>query len=926
MGSRRPMVGARDTRVASPVKVRIGRMPKALVVVESPAKARTINKYLGKGFKVVASVGHIVDLAKSRISVVDSDGADVGADINAKSGRPKQPSKIVPVYEPIDSKQKLLKELRAAAKGVERIYVATDPDREGEAIGWHLANELGSKDRPVGRLLFNEITKKAVLAALKEERVIDQQMVDAQQARRVVDRLVGYLVSPLLWEKIRNPTKDTYSLSAGRVQSVALKLVCDRENEIDRFKSEEYWHLFARLAGNAPPEFDAKVVKRGKHALKITNEAEAKAVVADLEGAGFVVRNVATKERKKQAPPPFITSKLQQTARFPVKKTMMLAQQLYEGIELPGEGAVGLITYMRTDSVRVADQAISDLRTYIGERHGAEFVPAEPKYFKKKAEAQDAHEAIRPTGTEYDPETVRPHLTADQYSLYRLIWNRFVASQMSPALFDDTTLEMEAGDYLLRTKGSVQKFAGWLTLYQSDAETGPESDATVTSDGDDGATTGLLPALQVGDHLELRALDPQQKFTQPPPRFTEATLVKELEENGIGRPSTYASFISVLQAREYAEKVDRRFHPTALGRLVLRELVNSFQDILEVDYTRGLEEELATIEEGQADYQAILRSFYGKFSKDLHRAYKDFPDIKREGLPPEDWFTPVPTKCDTCGEPTRIRVGKFGVFVACSAYPSCKQTYEIENEKITQPDSDQEPEPCENCGKPMVLKRGRFGQFLSCEGYPECKTTRKLIETKEGRTAAKPDQVLDEKCPKCTSNLVVKQGRFGEFTACSSYPKCRYIKLKSTGVACPKDGGDVVERKSKRGLVFYGCNNYPDCDFVLWKRPVAETCPTCGALYLIEKITKRWGRQVLCNSDDCDYERTEEAGTVTKPTRAAKTAKKAVKKKRAVKKKAEKKTAAKPKRTPSDRIKDGVGGVDERGDGSGQGVGVSADS
>ena len=897
MGSRRPIVGARDTRVASPVKVRIGRMPKALVVVESPAKARTINKYLGKEFEVMASAGHIVDLPKSPISVVDSDGADIGSDINAKSGRPKQPSEFIPLYAPVDSKQKILKELRAAAKGVERIYLATDPDREGEAIGWHLANELGSKDRPVGRLLFNEITKKAVLAALKEERVIDQQMVDSQQARRVVDRLVGYLVSRLLWEKIR------FKLSGGRVQSVALKLVCDREDEIDRFKSEEYWHLFARLAGNAPPEFDAKVVKRGKHALRIANDAEAKAVVADLEGAGFVVSNVATKERKKQAPPPFITSKLQQTARFPVKKTMMVAQQLYEGIELPGEGAVGLITYMRTDSVRVAEQAISDLRTYIGERHGAEFVPAEPKYFKKKAEAQDAHEAIRPTGMRYDPETVRPHLTADQYSLYRLIWNRFVASQMSPALFDDTTLEMEAADYLLRTKGSVQKFAGWLTLYQSDAEAEPGADVAVTSDGDDGATTGLLPALQVGDHLELRALDPQQKFTQPPPRFTEATLVKELEENGIGRPSTYASFISVLQTREYAEKVDRRFHPTGLGRLVLRELVKFFQDVLAVDYTRGLEEELATIEEGQADYQAILRSFYVKFSKDLHRAYKEMNDIKTEGLDTVDdeLFPGVPLKCDTCGEPTRIRVGKFGVFVACSAYPSCKQTYEIENEKIARPDSDQEPEPCENCGKPMVLKRGRFGQFLGCSDYPECKTTRKLIETKEGLAAAKPDQVLDEKCPRCTSNLVVKQGRFGEFTACSNYPECRYIKLKSTGVACPKDGGDVVERKSKRGLVFYGCNNYPDCDFVLWKRPLAETCPTCGALYLIEKITKRWGRQVLCNSDDCDYERTEEAGTVTKPTRAAKTAKKAVKKKRAVKKKAKKRTGAKPKPTASGR-------------------------
>lgn len=886
MGSRRPMVGARDTRVASPAKVRIGRMPKALVVVESPAKAKTINKYLGKGFKVVASMGHIVDLPKSTIGIVDSDGADIGVDIDKDlDGPPKQPSEFVTDYVPLDSRKKVLKELRAAAKGVDQIYVATDPDREGEAIGWHLANELGSEGRKIGRLLFNEITKKAVLAALKEERVIDQQMVDAQQARRVVDRLVGYLVSPLLWKKVK------YGLSAGRVQSVALKLVCDRENEIDEFKSEEYWHLFARLAGNAPPEFNAKVVKRGKHALKIANEAEAKAVVADLDGAGFVVSNVATKERKKQAPPPFITSKLQQTARYPVKKTMMLAQQLYEGIDLPGEGAVGLITYMRTDSARVADQAISDLRTYIGERHGAEFVPAEPRYFRKKAGAQDAHEAIRPTGMQYDPETVRPHLTADQYSLYRLIWNRFVASQMSPALFDDTTLEMEAGDYLLRTKGSVQKFAGWLTLYQSDAEPEPGTDVAVTSDGDDGATTGLLPELQVGDYLELRALDPQQKFTQPPPRFTEATLVKELEENGIGRPSTYAAIINVLQTREYTEKVERRFHPTPLGRLVLKQLNPFFQDILAVDYTRGLEEELDTIEEGKADYQTILGDFYRNFSKDLLEAYRRMPE---GGLPTGE-------KCPKCGKEFLEKAGKFGAFLACSGYPDCKETREIKG--IERSDSDQEPEPCENCGKPMAVKRGRFGQFLACSGYPECKTTRKLIETKEGLAAAKPDQILDEKCPQCASKLVVKQGRFGEFTACSNYPECRYIKLKSTGVACPKDGGDVVERKSKRGLVFYGCNNYPDCDFVLWKRPLAETCPTCGALYLIEKVTKRWGRQVLCNSDDCDYERTEEAGTVTKSTRAAKTVKKAVKKKRAMKKKAKKKTVAKSRPTASGRRK-----------------------
>ena len=806
-------------------------MPKALVVVESPAKAKTINKYLGRDFKVVASMGHIRDLPKSKLGVDIDEG-------------------FVPVYESIPARRKVIKELREAAKGVEQIYVATDPDREGEAIGWHLANELKSKRRKIGRLLFNEITKKAVLDALKEERVIDQRMVDAQQARRVLDRLVGYKLSPLLWDKVRR------GLSAGRVQSVALKLVCDREDEIDRFVSEEYWHIFGRLAGGAPPEFDAKVVKKGTHALKVSNETEAKRVVSDLEQASFIVHVVATKERKKQSPPPFITSKLQQAARFPVKKTMMIAQQLYEGIELPGEGAVGLITYMRTDSTRVADQAITDVRAHIAEHHGDAFVPDKPRYFRKKADAQDAHEAIRPTGMQYAPETVRAHLTRDQYSLYRLIWNRFVASQMAPAQFDDTTLEVEAGDYLLRTKGSVQTFAGWLAVYQAEApspggDTGdtPLGAESASADAEDGATTGLLPQLAVGDRLELRALDPQQKFTQPPPRFSEATLVKELEENGIGRPSTYASIIGVLQTREYAEKLEGRFRPTRLGRLVIDLLGRSFDDILAVDYTRGLEEQLDKIEEGTADYRTMLGSFYEKFSSDLGLAAEAMPNIKSEGLPSDE-------VCDKCGAPMVLKVGRFGVFLACSAYPECQNTREVEK---TEPVADAEPEPCENCGKPMVVKRGRFGQFLACSGYPECKTTRKLIETKGGLTAAKPDQVIDEKCPSCDSHLVVKQGRFGEFTACSNYPKCRYVKLKSTGVACPKDGGDIVERKSRRGRTFYGCSNYPECDFTLWNRPLAEVCPTCGAPYLMEKITKRWGHQVLCHNDDCDYARTEEA-------------------------------------------------------------------
>ena len=816
-------------------------MPKSLVIVESAVKAKTINKYLGKDFKVMASVGHILDLPKNSLGVdIDDEG------------------RFSPDYTPIPKKEKVIKELRAAAKLVEKIYVATDPDREGEAIGWHLANELGSKNKKIARLLFNEITKKAVLAALKEERSIDQRMVDAQQARRVLDRLVGYKLSPLLWEKVRR------GLSAGRVQSVALKLVCDREAEIDRFEAEEYWHIFARLAGNAPPEFTAKVVKKGTHALNVTNEAEAASVVSDLEQADFAVRSVATKERKKKAPPPFITSKLQQTARFPVRKTMQIAQQLYEGIELPGEGAVGLITYMRTDSTRVADEAISDVRGHIAECHGVEFVPDKPHYFKIKKDAQDAHEAIRPTGMQYTPEAVRAHLNKDQYSLYRLIWNRFVASQMVPAQFDDTTLEVEAGHYTLRTKGSVQTFAGWLVLYQTETVT-VDGDARDTSPGsenardpsDDGATAELLPQVAVGERLKLRKLDPQQKFTQPPPRFSEATLVKELEENGIGRPSTYATIIANLQKRDYTEKIESRFQPTQLGRLVIWLMSSSFEDIVAVDYTRGLEEQLDKIEGGSDDWQAMLKGFYKKFSQALEVAFEEMPNAKG-GLPISEvpWLTSQAADCEKCNEPMVLKVGKFGVFVACSGYPDCQNTREVEK---SEPVAEAESEPCENCGKPMVVKRGRFGQFLACSGYPDCKTTRKLIETKGGLAPAKPDQLLEEQCPKCSSNLVVKQGKNGDFTSCSSYPKCRYIKLKSTGVSCPKDGGAIVERKSKRGRTFYGCDNYPECDFTLWNRPLAEVCPTCGAPFVVEKITKRLGHQVLCSSDDCDYERIEEA-------------------------------------------------------------------
>jgi DNA topoisomerase I len=806
-------------------------MAKALVVVESPAKAKTINKYLGRDFKVIASMGHVRDLPKSKL------GVDIENDFAEE-------------YESIATRKKVIKELKDAAKDASDIYIATDPDREGEAIGWHLAQELGGRRRKIHRLTFNEITKKAVQDALKQPRSIDEKMVAAQRARRVLDRLVGYKISPLLWDKVRR------GLSAGRVQSVALKLVTDREREIEKFVPEEFWNVFARLAGPQPPEFEAKLLKKSGDAIKVANEEQSKAVVADLEGASWVVSSLTTKERKRNAPAPFITSKLQQTARFPVKKTMMIAQQLYEGgIEIPNLTG-GLITYMRTDSVRVSDEALAAVRDQIKTRFGSEYLPETPNFFKSKADAQDAHEAIRPTSLEHDPETAKPYLTPDQYSLYRLIWNRFVASQMNPATFDETIVDVTAetgsgrGDYVFRVKGTVPKFAGWMATY---GLTPGETEEKDKSDDDEEGTSGVLPPLAEGDRLELKAIRPEQKFTQPPPRYSEATLVKELEENGIGRPSTYASIIAVLQDRDYVTKAEGRFKPTALGVIIADLLTKSFDDIIDVEYTRSLEDDLDKIEQGKTDYVRTLGEFYKKFKKDLSRAGREMEDLKKG--------VEIGEACDKCGSPLLKRVGKFGPFIACSAYPDCTNTREVEEQQPESESGEEEIEPCENCGKPMAMKRGRFGQFLACTGYPECKTTRKLIATKQGGLrAAKPDQVLDEKCPRCGANLVIKQGRFGEFTACTSYPECKYIKHKTTGVVCPKDadkGGEIVERKSKRGKIFFGCSNYPDCDFVLWNRPVDEKCPSCGAPFLVEKFTKKHGRQLVCNNEDCGYSRSE---------------------------------------------------------------------
>ena len=814
-------------------------MSKALVIVESPAKAKTINKYLGRDYKVVASMGHVRDLPKSKLGVDVDEG-------------------FQPEYVVLPDRLKVIKELKEAAKSADQIFVATDPDREGEAIGWHLAEELGgAKKKKVRRLMFNEITKKAILEAIDHPGEIDMKMVDAQQARRVLDRLVGYKISPILWDKVRR------GLSAGRVQSVALKLICDREREIEAFVAEEYWHITARLAGMVPPEFDARLARKGDSAAKVRTEAEAKQILADLERVDFVVSSVTQKERRRHAVPPYITSKLQQASRFPVKKTMMVAQQLYEGIQLPGEDApIGLITYMRTDSVRVSEQALAEVRDHVGEAFGADYVPEQPNRYKLKASAQDAHEAIRPTSMRNPPDAVRAHLTPDQFYLYRLIWNRFVASQMAPAVFDDTSVEITAGDYVFRAKGSVPKFAGWLAAYgvgtgeadENERLEQPARPAGAAADSDEEPTSGILPPLTEGQRLELKALTPDQKFTQPPPRYNEGSLVKALEENGIGRPSTYASIISVLQARDYVNKVEGRFRPTVLGRRLVDRLLHPvFDDILDVEYTARMEDRLDDIEKGKADYEETLSAFYKSFQKDLKRAAREMPNFK-EGQP-------TGIACDKCGQGEMVeKAGKFGIFLACSRYPDCDNTKELEPVEAATEELD---EACENCGRPMAMKRGRFGPFLACTGYPECKTTRKIIATRQGVTAAKPDQILEERCPNCGKNLVVKQGRFGEFTACTGYPECKYVKLKSTGIACPKDGGDIVERKSRRGKVFYGCANYPKCDFTLWNKPVPEPCPKCGRPFLTEKITKRHGRQLICSNEECGFVRQAELEEVT---------------------------------------------------------------
>jgi len=816
-------------------------LAKGLVIVESPAKAKTIQKYLGKGFTVEASLGHVKDLPKSTL------GVDTDNDFETE-------------YVVIPGKEKVVAKLKKLAGGVDTIYLAPDPDREGEAIAAHLAEELGDGAKAkkkkkkseengierIRRVTFNEITQRAVREAFEHPRDIDQHLVDAQQARRVLDRLVGYQVSPLLWDKVRR------GLSAGRVQTVALRLIVEREREIKAFEKKEYWTIDAHLAGPKPPAFDARFLGKGEEKIEVANAEEAETIRMALERAGWVVRSAEKKERRRNATPPFTTSKLQQDAsrklRFSVKRAMMIAQRLYEGVELGEEGLVGLITYMRTDSTRVAPEALTEVREYITSQYGPDYLPQTPNTYKEKKEAQAAHEAIRPTSAMRHPDQIKQYLKEDELKVYSLIWQRFVASQMSPAVFDQTTIDIDAKTtseaFWFRVTGSVEKFDGFLKVYKESKEGKDEEDEELKH---------KLPPLEAGQKLTLKGLKPEQHFTEPPPRYNEASLVKELEERGIGRPSTYSAILSTIQERQYVQKIGGKFSPTEIGLVVTDLLVENFPDIFDIQYTARLEEELDEIEEGKEGWKQALGDFYKKFEKDLRYAQKHMENIKRMEKPTDE-------KCERCGSPLVIKWGKHGSFYACSSYDkenpeSC--TFTKEN-PINLPDLDTaeiqettQEEYCENCGRVMVLKRGRFGQFMACTGYPDCKTTRRLDQGKRV-----PDIPLEEMCPKCgTRNLMIRHGRYGEFTSCSGYPDCKYVKQNFIGVTCPLcKEGELVEKKARKGNTFYGCGNYPTCKFTSAHKPIADKCPTCGSEYLVEKFLKA-GPVIACPNKECDFER-----------------------------------------------------------------------
>jgi DNA topoisomerase-1 len=754
-----------------------------LLIVESPAKSRTLKKLLGGGFDIVATVGHIIDLPKSKI----------GVDLE---------NNFKPDYVVIEGKDKVIKDLRAAARKASNIYLAPDPDREGEAIAWHVANNLKRSriNGNISRVAFNAITRKAVTEAFDQARDIDMDLVNAQQARRILDRIVGYKVSPFLWQTIAR------GLSAGRVQSVALRIVCEREDEIRAFKPQEYWEIEVELANKKKQTFIAKLLKIKGKKPQIPDQRSAKAIIDDLKKKDFVVSDIKIGTKRRNPLPPFITSTLQQDAavklHFAPQKTMRIAQVLYEGIDLKGEaGPVGLITYMRTDSVRVEAEAIQEARNYIKTAYGEDYLPDKPRLFKTKKSAQDAHEAIRPTYTEYSPDKLKKKLAKDQHRLYSLIWDRFIASQMEPAVYDTVSVDIAADNYLLRAGSLNLKFDGYLKLYK-------ESDPNGNSNGNNN-DKAEIPPLEKGENLTANKFEPSQHFIKPPPRFSEASLVRELESKGIGRPSTYAQIIFTLKQRKYVELTERRLVPTELGFAVIKILVDNFEKLFDVSFTANMEEELDEVEEGKIDWTEVLDEFYRPFASTLDSLKGKTREIKASMTEATD-------------------------------------------------------EKCENCGSPMIIKWGRNGRFLACSDYPRCKTTRPLNAEEE------EEVVTDQKCEKCGGAMVVKTGRFGKFLGCKNYPECRFTMPLSTGTSCPREGcdGQIVERRSKRGRTFYGCSRYPKCDFVSWNKPVNRPCKACGHPYLVEKTTKVKGFHHYCPSCKAvTYPESAEDKSAEKPER-----------------------------------------------------------
>jgi DNA topoisomerase-1 len=746
-------------------------MEKSLVIVESPAKAKTINKYLGSEYVVKASMGHIRDLPKSKL------GVDVEKNFE-------------PLYEVIPERKKLVAELKKAAEASSAIILAADPDREGEAICWHLKALLDENDKPLHRLKLHEITKPAVEEAIRHMTVLDKAMFDAQQARRVLDRLVGYLISPLLWKKVAR------GLSAGRVQSIALRLIYEREKDIRAFIPEEYWAIFAHLDASNPPPFRAALSKIDGKKAKVEDGTTAETIVADLKDAAFILSRIKVREKKRNPSPPYITSTLQQDAyqrlHYPVKRTMSIAQKLYEGMPIGERGPVGLITYMRTDSVRVSNEALAWARQYIEQTFSARHLPAKPNVYANKSAAQDAHEAIRPTLPDLAPDVVKPFLKKEEFSLYQLIWNRFLASQMSPALIEETEFEITAKKYLFSAKGEVLKFAGFLAL---------------TPKGENGEKE-TLPAAKEGETLALRQIEPKQNFTQPPARYTEGTLVKELEAKGIGRPSTYAPIISTLQNRTYVVKDEGKFVPTELGMFVTEFLIKNFPDLMEIRFTAQMEEELDKIEEGTLDWTGSLKEFYAKLDVDLKAAMK-VDSVKASGIPLDEI-------CPKCGKPLVLKSGKFGSFKACSGYPDCDFKEAMVKKEVITLD-----EKCPECGSNLVQRKGRFGLFTACSNYPTCKYIKKK-------------------------------------------------KYEDTGLACPTDcGGTILKRETKRGRFFYGCSRFPKCRFATWDEPVKKPCPKCGKPFVLRKSTKKDGTYLHCQDENCGWKEVLEGATIVKKDKAA---------------------------------------------------------